>query len=840
MNTSQLILKSKRKLCGAVAASLLIGISQTHATQTVRELFDNLAGATVGDGTTIDGMTNGATTVGLQGAWLNHPPGGTGIGYKGSWSLDWVMQGLDGTTLPHKAGINGQNGLLNRYEGNLNTLTNPATSEPYGTLSPQIYATHPLSPSAYADCSANGTYWFSVRIEKNYSWAAGDSSAGLGLSTGGNLTNRFVGFGVTRPGTKAADDVTDWGDTDYVTYGTLGQAGLSALQPDTGGPYLPLAVGAAQLWNSGLGAVNWAEAGLLVGRLTTTAGGNCTLDVVTFLPNATLVIDPGSIVWDATTSFTETNVMTHLLVWMHGPNVEYDALRIGTTYADVIGLELIGKPKATPSSTEYAGTTVTVSQDAAVNSGLTPMSYQWLSNNVAIDPIAEPSAATASLLLTNTTTAFTADYSVIVSNYYGMLTSSVTHVTFLPTTPPFFYDKPVHATRYLGATEASFWCSADGTPPFTYQWQHAGTNYGLPVVTSDKTNKLVLPAPLTLAEAGEYSVTVANNYGSTNSGNVTLTVIQPAPGTFAAAVTANSPWGYWRLDNVTQANPTLVDQWGNNNGVVLDVSRPTYQAPAAPYVGFPNPHLGLGIINDGNNACRVNLPKLPIWTNNMTIVAWVNNGGFQMVPMNFYGNGYGLEIKNDANNSLTNRIWFHWATLGAPSASGGLDTGLDMPAAGWAFVALAIQPDQVTVYVGNDNSNLVSATLSGLALPTSDDAGDTAGMPPIGLGRMQWPYSEDGAGAPWNTRSATWSDVAIFFHTLEPAAITNLYLTGVGQAVYATPNGANLDLKWNPAFILQQADSVTGPWTDVGGSPASPFSAPINPALPQRYYKARQ
>src|SRR5208283_2576471 len=101
----------------------------------------------------------------------------------------------------------------------------------------------------------------------------------------------------------------------------LGQAGLTN-EPDTGGAYLPLATGPSQLFNSGVGAVNYAEAGLLVGRLVTTTAGNCELDVFTFLPSVTLPsglpTDPSGIVWDATVNFTETNTLTQLLVWMHG------------------------------------------------------------------------------------------------------------------------------------------------------------------------------------------------------------------------------------------------------------------------------------------------------------------------------------------------------------------------------------------------------------------------------------------------------------------------------------------------------------------------------------------
>ena len=821
------------------ATALCSGIpNAADASQTVRELFDNLPNNLLAsDGTTIDGMTNDATSIGLStGFWTNNPPGSTGIGYKGSFSVNWVLQGLQGNILPDSAA--GANGCLDQYSGNLGTLIDPNTGNPYGVYSPQIYATHPLDPSAYVNFQAAGTNWFSVRVVKNYSWSAGDSSMGVGLSTGNGTNDHFIGFGATRPGAVAADGSTDIGDTDYATQGTLGQAGLPN-EADTGGPYLPRATGPAQLFNSGAGAVNWAEAGLLVGRLVTTPSGASELDVVTILPNAssaTYILDPGTIVWDATWTFTETNVMTQLLVWLHGPEVEYDAIRVGTSYADVVGLETIGAPVASPGSTVYAGTTVTVSENAQVNSGNTPMWYQWLSNSVPLDTVANPSAASAALVLSNTTTAYTANYNVIVSNYFGISTSAVTQVTVKPAVPPLFTQKPSPTTRYLSSPSATFTAYVDGTPPYTYQWMHAGTNIQSAVTTAVQSNTLSLP-PVTVPDAGGYSVTVTNAFGTTNSGAAPLTVIVPPAGSFAAAVTALSPWGYWRLDdNVTAANPVIYDQWGNNNGAVVDVTAPAYGAVAAPYIGFPVPHQGITIqtYTTPSAVCRVNLPKLPVWTNQMTIAFWVTNGAAQMCTMNGYGNGYGLYNNNG-------ELIFEWASLGAPSGGGGMDTGLSVPKNGWTFVALVVAPTQASVFVGNNNSQLVSSTLGGLSLPTSDTAGDTAALYPPGLGRMEWPYDEDGGGNPWNTMTGTWSDVAIFNQSLTSQQVTNLYLSGVGMAIYAAPDGlGNLNMSWNPTFTLQEATSVAGPYTDVGGSPTPPYSLPLPTTTTQHFYRLRQ
>ncbi|MBW8865301.1 MAG: hypothetical protein JF609_10350 [Verrucomicrobia bacterium] len=819
-----------RRTCAVIGtAALISGIHNTaNATQTVRELFDGLNAGH--DYSSLDGQTNDVTTLGLQGYWTNSPAGSTGIVYKDTWSLDWPISPYeyDGTLLEHSAG---QNGLLNfNSGGNLNTLIDPNTGNPYGNQTSQSYATHPLAPGAYVSFTNNGTYYFSVRIEKSYPWSVGDSSAGFGLATGNGTNDHFVGFGVLRPSCLLADSVTDIGNASYVTAGTLGQPGISSHPDDTGGPYYPNAYSSAGLWTVGDGV----HAGLLVGRLTTTSSGASTLDVKSFLRNGPAIdTDPSLIVWDATYNFSETNTMTQLLVWMHGQNVEYDAIRVGTMYGDVIGFELIGAPKGSPGNTVYAGTTVTISQNASLNNGTFPMSFQWLSNSV---PVTD--ATNSTLVLANPTVAATADYSVIASNFYEMATSAVTHITVNPAVSPFFTAKPVSITRYVGSPAATFKASVDGTPPFTYQWQHAGTNIGSATITANQNNTLVLP-PITLADAGNYSVIVTNAFGSTNSGNVTLTEIAPSAGSYAAAVTALSPWGYWRLDDlVTSNNPLIYDQWGDHQGQAVDVNNLIFGAAGSTYVGFSQPHLASVVNQTGGPTIRLNLAKLPYYTNTMTFTMWVN-GGCQFVNHNGYNSGWGLE---DNGGSLQ-FDWNGYDPNGKNSVT--WNSGLSSGGSGWKFVALVVEPTQATVYVGTSQFSLVSAT-SGLlatangAFTNSDSTtiGDTAGLYPFGVGRNQWPWADDGNGAPWATDGGTWSDVAIYYQSLTPTQIQNLYLAGVGLAVQGTPDGSgNLILNWIPVATLQEASSITGPWTDVGGSPTPPYNVPMSAA--QKFYRVR-
>jgi hypothetical protein len=861
MNTSQSILNSKRKLYGAVAASLLIGISQTPATQTVRELFDKIGSS---DYITINGLGSGGSSVGLQGTWtispqglINGEPGvSTGIVYKDTWSLDWPLGPLNdnGVLLGHSAG---QNGLLNfNSGGNLNTtLIDPDSGMPFGNYSSKSYATRPLAPSAQINFQAEGTYYFSVRIVKSYPWWAGDTMAGLGFSTGGATDSRFVGVGVTAPSFFLEDGVTDIGNASYITTGTLGQAGLSSHPHDSGGPYFPRANGSAGLWT----VADGTHAGLLVGRLTTTAGGAATLAVKSYVRNGPLIdMDPDSITWDATYNFTETSVMTHLLVWMHGNNVlEYDAIRVGTTYGDVIGFELIGAPKGTPANTVFEGVDVTISQNTGLNTGAVPMAFQWRSNGVDI-----VDATNATLVLVNPTADLTANYSVTVSNFYGgPVTSPETLITINPGVEPFFVSQPqpVALTRYDGAPTAQFSVTVNGTPPFTYQWQHAGTNIGVATTTANVTNALTI-GPITAANAGNYTVTVTNAYGSASSAEATLNVINPGADSYAAAL-LNLPsnptnlFGYWRMDdNATTNDPAIRDFWNGNNGVVsiqdLTNGRITPRVEGAAYPAFPTPHLATALgtttptspSEPWNYPYRVDLKNLPSAQTNMTFTMWVR-GGVRLMARNGYGQGYGLE--NQGGNALR----FYW---GAYDSTNGVktaqwDTGLMAPENEWTFVALVVEGTNAAVYVGSKTSftSASSADWGGIydlenggymTIVNSATLGESNLR--LGVGRNPIPWADDGNGAPWTSTGGTWSDIGVFYQVLTEAQIKGLFLVGNGLHIEGTPDGGgNLILNWLTGFTLQEAPSVTGPWTDIGAA-TPPYYVPIS-TIGNKFYRVK-
>lgn len=56
--------------------------------------------------------------------------------------------------------------------------------------------------------------------------------------------------------------------------------------------------------------------------------------------------------------------------------------------------------------------------------------------------------------------------------------------------------------------------------------------------------------------------------------------------------------------------------------------------------------------------------------------------------------------------------------------------------------------------------------------------------------------------------------------------------------LFAPPklSGANLTVTWTGGGKLQEADTVTGPWTDVPGNPAGTYATPATAA--HKFYRA--
>lgn len=171
---------------------------------------------------------------------------------------------------------------------------------------------------------------------------------------------------------------------------------------------------------------------------------------------------------------------------------------------------------------------------------------------------------------------------LVVSNQFGGITSTNFTLT-VTSTPPY----SLYLTESLGtgmnplplATNAHIELnvSAQGTPPFFYQWKHAGTN--LPGAVSSQLDL----SPFNAAKAGEYICVVTNAIGRAESATLTLEMspdrpiilTQPLPLTLSAGEDLN----LWA--DVGGGLPLAYQWFKDDVALVGEQQSSLYRSPAA-------------------------------------------------------------------------------------------------------------------------------------------------------------------------------------------------------------------------------------------------------------------
>ena len=173
-------------------------------------------------------------------------------------------------------------------------------------------------------------------------------------------------------------------------------------------------------------------------------------------------------------------------------------------------------PVAPSITTQPQGQTILQGQTAnfsVVTTGTAPLSYKWYYDSST--PVAGGTGAT--LTLNNVQAGDAGDYSVVIANSAGSVTSAVATLTVNIPVAPSITTQPQDQTVGMGDT-ASFSVVAGGTAPLSYQWYYNSTT---PVGSGTATLTL---NNVSTNDAGGYSVLVANSYGSITSLVATLTV----------------------------------------------------------------------------------------------------------------------------------------------------------------------------------------------------------------------------------------------------------------------------------------------------------------------------
>ncbi len=198
------------------------------------------------------------------------------------------------------------------------------------------------------------------------------------------------------------------------------------------------------------------------------------------------------------------------------------------------------------SKTVSAGTNVTFTVGAT---GPSPLRYQWRFNTTNI-----LNATNTSLTITNIQSTNDGNYTVVVTNSFAAITSSIATLTVNQS--PAITTQPKNQ-NVTASSNATFTVIATGNPTPTYQWRFGATNL------VGATNSSLTITNAQTNNAGTYSVGVTNALGGSVSSNATLTVnvppsmtLQPlsqtsnigANVTFTSAATGTAPLSFqWRF-----------------------------------------------------------------------------------------------------------------------------------------------------------------------------------------------------------------------------------------------------------------------------------------------------
>ena len=209
------------------------------------------------------------------------------------------------------------------------------------------------------------------------------------------------------------------------------------------------------------------------------------------------------------------------------------------------------------------GTQTSFSVTAA---GTEPLTYEWRKDGLALQI---PSADSDTLVLQSASADDSGEYTVVVSNEAGEVTSAPATLTVDTVVRPPFITVPPQSLTVDAGDDVTFTVQSGGTSPFQYQWQKDGVDI------SGATDATLSLSSVTIADADDYTVTVSNSAGNDLSQAATLTVFDAtlAPNitkhpsshfafsgedvTFGVEATGEGILAYqWRKDGIDLTDPS--------------------------------------------------------------------------------------------------------------------------------------------------------------------------------------------------------------------------------------------------------------------------------------------
>jgi hypothetical protein len=385
------------------------------------------------------------------------------------------------------------------------------------------------------------------------------------------------------------------------------------------------------------------------------------------------------------TPSTNTLVLTNIQFWAAGRYWAVASNAAGLATTAQATLTVLTPPFIVTSPTnqtvpEYGTAIFTV-----VAGGGAPLRYQWYWDQGPL-----PRETNATLVVTNVSPARgPRTYYVQVSNPVGTTNSRTATLTVTPdTVPPAALvaagGAPTNRTILVSFSEALNILSAQEPP--NYQLIGPG---GLTIMTARLTNtsRVLITLSGNRSTDADYQLRIQNVTDAAYTPNV----MSPNPTMLSVLVADSfSTVAWWPLDEGTGTSARDFGG-GGFNGTLENAT-------------WTSGRSGSSVSLNGTTG-DVLLPALNLYTNTVTISAWVRRSGTQSNLAGIFFTRAGSSLAG-LQFGATNQLRYNWNNLAAAT---NFSSGLVVPDSTWTFVALVVEPSRATFYL-NSGGGLLSAT----------------------------------------------------------------------------------------------------------------------------------
>ena len=411
----------------------------------------------------------------------------------------------------------------------------------------------------------------------------------------------------------------------------------------------------------------------------------------------------------------------------------------------------------------------------AAADGSAPLIYQWRANGInVVDGGAVSGANTPTLTLSNVTTAFTGEYTLVVTNAAGSISSNVAQVVVVVPPPanvaPSFIVHPQDTVAATGETLVLFG-QATALPAATYQWQKDGVNVTDTAFRTGATSQTLTITNSQATDAGTYRLVATNALGSATSNGANVAVrdnFAPVVVTQPVDQTAGSGSAvFFTIKVAGFPNPSY--QWRKNGanlangGNILGVDRATLSISniTSAELGTYSVVVKNGLGSITSNDAKLMLNGAPVFTSQPASSQVVNNGAIVQLAVTVAGDPLPTLQwrKNGAN--LTNGGIISGATTNTLTL-----TGVSATDAGTYSVVATNSHGSVTS--GNFEISVQGSNVWNQPVTTGKDVAISA---PDATGNIQWQISTN-SGASWTNLAADSTYSGVTTNTLHIANVS--------------------------------------------------------------------